>query len=193
MIDVALLKKCQSGNEAAFNILMREIDPMLKAYCKKIAKNDDTAEELEQLTRIKVHKSICGFRCECNFSTWLYQIAKNTFYDYMRFQKRHLVLSLDEQPYYLDIMDESAHLFADDIVNEEYKRTVAEIVWSSIKKLAPDNIQTLVLFYMQDKSYDEISKILNIPVGTVKSRLFKAKKDLRKILKPQLEVMAIAV
>lgn len=180
--DKALISLIKSGDREAFNILVKRYEKKVFniLYLQLGPIND--LEDLAQEVFIKIFKNINKFRGEAQFSTWLYRIVLNLSYDYKRKNKN--IFSLDDNIDY-----ESEETFEDIIPTTEEdpekvleKLEIQRKIRDTIKSLSKEYQEVLILREFEGLSYEEIAKVLNCPVGTVESRLFRAREELRKRL-----------
>lgn len=183
--DMALVSLIKNGDKEAFTILIKRYEKKVFNILYLQLGNIPDLEDLAQEVFIKVFKNIKNFRGESQFSTWLYRIAMNVSYDYRRKNKE--VFSLDD-PLREDEEDTFEKIIANDnkedplsiIEGEELRNKLRKF----IRELPKEYQEVLILREYEGLSYEEIAKILNCPIGTVESRLFRARKELKeKILK----------
>jgi RNA polymerase sigma-70 factor (ECF subfamily) len=147
--------------------------------------NEEDAKDMSQETLIKAFKAIGQFKMEANFSTWLYRITINVCKDELRKRKDN-VLSYDaeinEEGTLKDIIkDENANPI---LIYE--KLELRESIESALNELSDDNKSVVVLKDLLGYSYEEIGEILQIPIGTVRSRLNRSRNTLKRLLQVQL-------
>lgn len=182
--DRSLVAAAQKGDQAAFETLLKKYRKSVYYMLLKMVKNADDAEDLTQEAFAKAFNSINKFDSKYAFSTWLFRIATNNCIDYIR-KKRVQTVSID-QPMEGD--DGSNMSF--DVRDEELdpnasmlKKQRAEYLTMAIDRL-PEKYRILVeLRYFKEFSYDEVAKELDIPLGTVKAQLFRARELLNQELK----------
>ncbi|MEN2984699.1 MAG: sigma-70 family RNA polymerase sigma factor [Dictyoglomaceae bacterium] len=180
--DKALISLIKLGDREAFNILVKRYEKKVFniLYLQLGPIND--LEDLAQEVFIKIFKNINKFRGEAQFSTWLYRIVLNLSYDYKRKNKN--IFSLDDNIDY-----EREETFENILpTSEEDPEKVLERlevqrkIRDAIKGLSKEYQEVIILREFEGLSYEEIAKVLNCPVGTVESRLFRAREELRKKL-----------
>jgi len=151
-----------------------------------MVRNQHEAEDLTQEAFIKVYNSLNSFNEEYAFSTWLFKIATNNCIDY--FRKRKLqTLSLDKPIQYKD--SEMQQEYPDPELNAEkilIARERSRIIHEAINSLPKKYYRAIDLRHRAEKSYEEIAEILDLPLGTVKARIFRAREMLNKLLKDKL-------
>lgn len=179
-----LVKLAQSGDGNAFDLLVRQSAERIYNLSLRLTGNRTTAEDLSQDAFIRAYKSIAKFRNECSFSTWLYKITINLWKNRIKYEKRRAFLrhfSLDKPvetedgELVLQIADPAPDPAA--ITEQEDKN---KLVQKTIDELDEKTRVIIVLRDMDNKSYEEISELLECPLGTVKSRLARAREELRK-------------
>ncbi len=185
-VDFELVKKAKAGDGRAYDQLMEMYHDAVFNIILRMVRNRQEAEDLTQETFIKAYNSINSFNEEYAFSTWLFKIASNHCIDF--FRKRKLVTySMDEPVKYKD--DEIAHEYADNEPTVDKEMVASEkskMIRQAIEKLPDKYRMAIILRHHEEKSYEEIAEILNLPLGTVKARIFRAREMLKKILKDAL-------
>ncbi|MCX6826963.1 MAG: sigma-70 family RNA polymerase sigma factor [candidate division Zixibacteria bacterium] len=183
-IDRELIKRALSGNQDAYKELMNRHRPATYHIIFKFVREKEAAADLVQETFMKAFASLNTYRSEYKFSTWLYRIAANSAIDYLRKQRIH-TLSLDspgggdDDRGGMEIVDLSYHPEKD--LEEREKRISIQDAINSL----PEKYRMVILYrHKEDRSYEEIAEALNIPIGTVKARIFRARELLKKKLKP---------
>lgn len=184
-IENKLIQKAKNGDSDAFGQLIYQYEQKIYAIAFKVFKNETDAFDVAQEICIKLFQKIDQFRFESSFSTWLYRIATNTAIDEYRKQKRKTTheasltesVEPDEEPIEIQLPDKS------DTPEEAYlRKEKIKYVWDAIRKLSDDHQEILILKDIEQKSYDEIAVHLDIGMGTVKSRLARARTALKKEL-----------
>lgn len=176
-----LIEAIKNGNIRAYTQLVDKYKDLVYTLAIRMLKNREEAEEVAQDTFIKVFKSLENFKGDSKFSTWIYRVAYNTCLDRIKKNKKHLNnIAIDEFTFNkLDTIDNAL----DNIIKEE-KST---LIRNCINKLPEDSSALLTLFYFEELSLEEISKIINIEANTVKVKLFRARKKLATILEQYLQ------
>lgn len=151
-----------------FNYIMRSTDISVAE-----------AEDLLQEIFIKVYKNIFEVSEDLSFSSWIYRIAHNHIIDHFRKNSRIEKVSLDDESYSFLINNIKSDFDPD--VDLDRKET-REMVQRALSKIRKEYREVLVLKFMEDKSYDEISDILRVPIGTVGTLINRAKKDMKEHL-----------
>jgi RNA polymerase sigma factor (sigma-70 family) len=181
--DQILIKKALAGNESAYRVLLNRHKEAIYRLILKIVRNQEEAKDLVQETFMKAFGSLSSYKCQYRFTTWLYKIAANSCIDFLR--KRRLVSVSLDQP--LETKDGEVTIELPDwTYNPEAdwaSRQKSLSIDTAIDSLPKKYREVIVLRHKQDKSYEEIAQILDIPVGTVKARIFRARELLKKKLK----------
>ena len=181
--DAEVIEQALKGDQHAYRILADRHRPAVFHIVYKIVRDKETANDLVQETFMKAFTSLASYRSEYRFSTWLYKIAANCSIDHLR-KKRIQVLSLEGQMdnefegRTIDVPDYSYHPERD-LVRKEQRFNIEEAIDSLPKKYR----EVIVYRHKDDKSYEEIADLLDIPIGTVKARIFRARELLKKKLK----------
>lgn len=181
--DLVLIKEALAGNQDAFKLLLKKHREAIYHVTLRIVHNPQEAEDLVQETFMKAFSSLSSYRSQYKFTTWLYRIAANSSIDYLR-KRKIAALSLDEEiptkhgRISLELADWTYNPEIDLVAKQ--KRFSVE---KAIDTLPKRYKEVIILRHKDEKSYEEISSILKIPVGTVKARIFRARVLLKKKLK----------
>lgn len=177
--DESLIHKSQQGDVEAFEQLIEKYEKKVYTIAYRMMGNHEDASDLAQEALIKVYRSIKNFRGEAAFSTWLYHVVSNVCKDYLR-KKRLQTTSIDESVQYgtesIEKQFEADTPQPQDVVEQ---KELQESMQKVISDLPEDYRLVLVLREFMNLSYEEIAYQLNINMGTVKSRLSRARKLLR--------------
>jgi RNA polymerase sigma-70 factor (ECF subfamily) len=182
--DAQLVSRFNSGEESAFVEIMSRHKARIFAAAMALLRNHADAEEITQDTFVRAHKGFSKFRGDSSVATWLHRItvnlARNRYWYYFR-RRRHSTLSLDAS-----VGDESNSTFSDllstpapDPSQETSRQEFVEAVETCMDKLEPSHRRILTMRSVLDHSYEEIASALGINVGTVKSRIARARERLR--------------
>lgn len=182
--DKELIKSYRNGNENSIDILINKHKNLLYNLSNKLTENSYDADDLFQETWVKVFKNIDRYDENKSFETWIYTICINTYKDKYSKKKRWLNIIKDyfnneDKDGVFKNATENKLLPEQEVVKEEKN----SLLLKEINKLNDTYRIPLILFYFKDISYKEISNILDIPTGTVKSRLNYGKKKLKSALK----------
>lgn len=176
--DHQLVLRVQKGDKRAFDLLVLKYQYKLQAIVGRFIRDADEVADVTQEAFIKAYKALPKFRGESQFYTWLYRIAINT-------AKNHLV-SKSRRPANTDIDIEDAEQFAnnDKLIDEASPESslmtdeLSAIIKNSLRAL-PENLRTaLTLREFEGMSYEDIAAVMDCPVGTVRSRIFRAREFL---------------
>ncbi|HUJ71888.1 MAG TPA: sigma-70 family RNA polymerase sigma factor [Verrucomicrobiae bacterium] len=188
--DRELLKCCQLGDEEAFDELVLRHHSRAFHVAFRILRNHEDATEVAQDAFVKVYRNLNGFRGECEFTTWLHQIVVNLAHNKNRWWKRrgrHAAVSLDAT---VDTADgEVPRQVAADIDAPDVQSAQAEFVellGRKVDELPKKFREVLVLRNVENLSYEEIAVVLDCSIGTVKSRIARARDALRESLKDEV-------
>lgn len=177
-----LLKKAAAGSAEAFEQLVLTYQTPIYNLCLRMTGNPEDAADMTQESFLKAWRSLEGFHFESAFSTWLYRLASNTCLDFLRSVKRRKQFSLtmedaDGETQLLDLPDPAPTPEASLLSAEE-----SFLLAAAMRQLDPEQQRILTLRVVNDLSYTEIAAVLDIKEGTVKSRLARARENLRKKL-----------
>ena len=185
--DDLLIERIKQGDAAAYNDIVSRYYDRIFARVSQLLKNKQDAEEVTQDAFIRAHRGLENFRGDSSFSTWLYQIATNLAHNrywYWFRRKRDQSISLD-QPLSDDsettlenIMPAEGQSPAEAAVNQEFVDEVS----ARMQQLGEKHKEVLLLRNVKNLSYDEIADELQISVGTVKSRIARARESLRELM-----------
>ena len=175
-----LVDAARNGDEAAFEQLVRLYEKRVLALTNRMCRNPEDAAEAAQEAFLSAWQGLKFFRGDSSFSTWLYRLVSNACVDLLRREGRHQTAvgpSLNDEEAGIDVPDTAAtpHEAAE-------QQELRELIEEGLQSLTPDHRQVLILREMHQLSYDEISRSLDIDVGTVKSRISRARKQLRNFL-----------
>lgn len=180
--DSKLVQQLLSGDEKAFARIMSRYRDTIYFLVLKMTNNKTDAEDLTLEIFFKAFKSIESYNSEFAFSTWLFKIAQNTAIDFIRKRKNNLI-SID-----YDAEDESSiseHILQSSVLNPEetlIKEQEEHLIKELIEGMKPKYKKLIELRYFKEYAYEEIAEELNLPIGTVKTQLFRAKAALGELL-----------
>ena len=170
-----VVRRAQQGDQDAFAMLVEEYQGPVYRLALKMGLSPADAEEAAQEAFVAAWKGLPGFRGDSQFSTWLYRLTGNAAVDLLRREKRHSgAADIDERT---DIAAEGA-----DPAEAAEAKSEREAVAQAMAELTPEYREILLLRYMQELDYGEIAAALSVPTGTVKSRINRAKAQLKEIL-----------
>lgn len=178
-LDASLVSRCKHRDAEAFTLLVDRYQARVYGYVRRMLRSIEDAEDVSQEVFIKAFQNIDSFDSRASFSTWLFKIASNLCIDKLRKQEKENrvgfeSLELDGTVSFDKSWDPEASLNA---------KELAIAIEKSITQLSNKLKPVLLLHDQQNLGYEEIAEILSIPVGTVKSRLFLAREELKKTVK----------
>ena len=179
--DQKIINQILEGDTNAFSVLVDNYKDLVFTLAMRMVKNREEAEEVSQDTFIKVYKSLNKFKGNSKFSTWIYRVAYNTCLDRLKKIKREYnVVAIDEfTEHQVKTLDNALNQMEE----QEHKQKIQEC----LQLLPSDDSFLLTLYYFEDQSLEEISKVVGITANNVKVKLFRSRKKLTSILKDQLE------
>ncbi len=186
-VDQQLVERAQRGEKYAFELLVSKYQRRLGRLISRFVRNATEVEDVTQDAFIKAYRALPSFRGDSAFYTWLYRIGINT-------AKNHLVAQGRRAPTSTPFDAEDAEDFEDAALlhevatpeNELMSKQVVEVVNASLQEL-PDDLRTaLTLREIEGLSYEEIAVVMNCPIGTVRSRIFRAREAIATNLRPLL-------
>jgi len=185
-----LVERAKSGEVEAFEQLILNCQKKVFNIAYRMIGNYDDANELAQEVFLRAFRSMKKFKGDALFSTWIYKVTVNVCLDEIRKRKKKIVVSLDQE---IEIKDgEVKRQIPDNAPTPDIELETKELknaVNESIQQLPDDYKSIIVLRDIQGFSYFEISKIVNCPEGTVKSRISRARKALKEILLARKELL----
>lgn len=187
--ELLLIERCKQGDSASFDRLIRAYEKRAYNLAYRLAGNYDEANDISIDAFVRVFQAIKHFRGEANFSTWLFRIVTNVYLDRRKRMKNRQHLSLQE---YIDLEENSVTRQIEDpsptpgqVVEVNERNAVLQKAVASL----PDYQRAMiVLYHTEGLSYDEIAEALDLPIGTVKSRLNRARLLLREKLQGESEL-----
>lgn len=186
-VDQQLVERAQRGDKHAFELLVAKYQRRLGRLISRFVRNAAEAEDVTQDAFIKAYRALPAFRGDSAFYTWLYRIGINT-------AKNHLVAQGRRVPTSTPLDADEAEEFEDAALlhevatpeNELMSKQVVEVVNASLQEL-PDDLRTaLTLREIEGLSYEEIATVMDCPIGTVRSRIFRAREAIAANLRPLL-------
>ena len=176
--ELAVIRRVQRGDANAFEYLMAAYEKNVYNLALRMTGSPEDAEDMAQEAFLKAYSSLGSFRGDSKFSVWLYRIVSNVCLDFLRKQKKTQSFSLSME----DDDGEEAELELPDLSSlpeeELEKKLTREAVRRGLAQLPEDARQILLLREIQGLSYEEIGETLGLEPGTVKSRIFRARKKL---------------
>jgi RNA polymerase sigma-70 factor, ECF subfamily len=186
-LDRQLVERARLGDKRAFGMLVEKYQRRLFRLLSRMVRNPEEVEDIAQETFIKAYRALPNFRGDAAFYTWLYRIGVNTAKNYLVTRKKTMPTISDQA---LDEDDEpDERLVAQDISTPEtvmMSKQVAMVVNQVVEAL-PEELRTAItLREMEGLSYEEIADMMGCPIGTVRSRIFRAREAIAAKLRPIL-------
>ena len=182
--DSELVRLAQSGDQLAFEALVVKYQRRIARHVARYVPIASDVEDVVQEVFIRAYRGLRSFRGDSAFYTWLYRIATNAALTFLR--RAPLEEQLD------DSGDERSHSFEPGVSDGEtpertlMARQIADAVRQGLARMQPELVDALTLFEVEGKSYSDIAQMFDVPVGTVRSRIFRAREALAKRLEPVL-------
>ena len=187
-VDQQLVVRAQHGDQQAFGLLVSKYQRKLARLLSRLIRDPAEVEDVAQETLIKAYRALGSFRGDSAFYTWLYRIGINTAKNYLVSQGRRA-------PTRTDFDSEEAETFEDgdllrDINTPErmlLSKQIGETVNSAMEALPEDLRTAIMLREIEGMSYEDIAKMMDCPIGTVRSRIFRAREAVAEKLRPLLD------
>ncbi|MES1228011.1 MAG: sigma-70 family RNA polymerase sigma factor [Armatimonadota bacterium] len=187
--DAVLISQAQAGDRAAFDVLVGRYEARAYQYAFRLTRNPEIASDIVSDAFLRVYTALNNFRGQSAFGTWLYRIITNCYLDFKKRDKSARNTSLDA-----GIRGEEGEIerqFEDpsdgpEVLAERNAREGA--VQGALAQMPEQQQAMLVMFHVEMRSYEEIAQVLDVPLGTVKSRLNRARLALRDLLGNQKEL-----
>jgi RNA polymerase sigma-70 factor (ECF subfamily) len=185
-VDRQLVERVQKGDKRAFDLLVLKYQHRILSLISRYIRDVDEVQDVAQEAFVKAYRALPNFRGDSQFYTWMYRIAINT-------AKNHLV-ALQRRPPGVDIdIEDAEHFDGDsplkDIENPEnrlFGDELNRVVQEAIGALPPDLRTAVTLREFEGLSYEDIATVMECPVGTVRSRIFRARESIDKYVKAQM-------
>lgn len=180
--ECIVIGRVLAGDTEAFEQLLLANQAKVYNRCLRIVKNPEDASDLAQDAFLKAYQNLASFKGESSFSLWLYRLTTNVCLDFLRREKRREKSSLTYQ-------DEGGETLEIELPDERFmpdeqteKKEVLEHIKAGLEQLSEEHRKILMMRELDGLSYDEIAEMLQLSVGTVKSRIARARQQLTKIL-----------
>ncbi len=184
--DADVVRLAQEGRERAFRELVRRYERPVFSLVYRMVRDRETAEDLAQDAFIKVLNHIDRYSPEFKFSSWIFKIANNVAIDHLR-RRRIDTISMDGSPNAASASEIEASSFdiaaeQEDALDEIAARELGSAIEVAIGKLRPEYRSCIMLRHVEGRSYEEIASTLDLPLGTVKTYIHRARHELRRAL-----------
>ena len=186
-LDLELVKRVQAGDNSAFDLLVRKYQHRIGAVVYRFVPDHAESQDVTQEAFIRAYRAMGNFRGDSQFYTWLYRIAVNT-------AKNHLVATKRRPPTADIAADDAEHLAGagrlhdhdtpeHQLLRQEIERSVSD----TVAGLPEDLRQAITLREVDGRSYEEIAQLMQCPIGTVRSRIFRAREAIDRQLRPLMD------
>ena len=188
--DAWLVERAVAGDQKAFELLVIKYQRRIQRLIGRMVRDVDLVEDIAQETFIRAYRALAQFRGDAQFYTWLYRIAVNTAKKFLMDLKRNPTVS--ENNFKSDDDDETS-LVENELTSPDTpdavlaSKEIAQIINTALEALPEELRQAIVLREIEGLSYEEISDAMNCPIGTVRSRIFRAREAISQKVKPLLE------
>ncbi|VAV86053.1 RNA polymerase ECF-type sigma factor [hydrothermal vent metagenome] len=179
--DQVYIDKILDGEASAYTVLVNRYKDLVYTLSLRMVKNREDAEEVAQDTFIKTYSSLNKFKGDSKFSTWIYRVAYNTCLDRLKKNKR--------QPYTVAIDEYTEHQVKtlDNALDQIEAKEKQQAIQNCLELLPSEDSFLLTLYYFEELSLDEISKVVGLKPNNIKVKIFRSRKKLATILKEQLD------
>jgi RNA polymerase sigma-70 factor, ECF subfamily len=189
--DLLLVERTLAGDTPAFELLVIKYQRRIQRLIARMVRDVDLVEDIAQETFIRAYRALHQFRGEAQFYTWLYRIAVNTAKKFLLELKRDPLVT--ESALKNDDDEDETSGPRNELINEETPesvfaaREIAGVVNAALQALPEDLRQAVTLREIEGLAYEEIAQVMNCPIGTVRSRIFRAREAISAKVKPLLE------
>lgn len=177
--DEQLVLLTQQGNVEAFEFLIKRYEDKIKKYVQRMVQGKDDLNDITQNVFLKAFKNIQGFHLKHKFSSWLYRIAHNETVNFLK-KKKPLAL------FDFDVFLPHYNLGKQDIESEAERKQFKQTFDQCLDELESKYKEVVILYYLEELSYQEIADVLHLPVSTVGVRLKRAREALKKLCQNKL-------
>lgn len=180
--DIGLVRRVLDGDQEAYELLVLKYQERIFRLIRRLLGRREEVEDLAQEVFLRAYRSLGSFKGESGFYTWLYKIALNTCRNYYRSIGRRPEGSIVDSESIIDKMEASNS----SPEREAIRLELWEAVRGSLDELPPEQREAVVLCDLEGLSYEEMATVIGIPVGTVRSRVFRGRRALQQHLSPYL-------
>ena len=175
-----LLERCRAGDKGAFDELIRLYERRVYNFAYRLCSDYDEACDVAADTFVRIYNSLSSFRGDASFVTWLFRVVTNIYLDHRKRARSRPAQSLDE---IIELEETTVQRQIEDTREAPHQRAESsertELLQHAIAGLPEYQRIMIVMFHSEGRSYEEIADVLNLPIGTVKSRLNRARLSLR--------------
>lgn len=172
-----LVSMLKARDIKAFEQFVNEFEKKIYSYAYNFTQNQDDAMDITQEVFLKVYKNIHKFKENSSLSTWVYRITSNVCIDFVRKNKYTVPITVENEEYIFQVVDNTQNI--DEIIKN---KDLSSEIYNALNKLDENSKQIIIMRDILELSYSEISDILKLESGTVKSRIARSRKKLRDIL-----------
>jgi len=190
-IDQLLVERVQSGDKQAFGLLVSKYQRKLYRLLARLVRDPAEVEDLAQETFVKAYRALASFRGESAFYTWLYRIGINTAKNHLAAQVRQIPVSTGMDAVEMETMEGAERLRDFDTPERQLMmRQIALTVDEAMADLPDELREAIALRELEGLSYEDIASAMDCPIGTVRSRIFRAREAIAARLRPLLGTRA---
>ncbi len=188
--DAQLVERAVAGDQKAFELLVIKYERRVQRLIGRMVRDVDLVEDIAQETFIRAYRALAQFRGDAQFYTWLYRIAVNTAKKFLMDLKRNPTVS---ENFFKSADDDETSRVENELTSPETpeavlaSKEIAEMVNSAMDALPEELRQAITLREIEGLTYEEIADAMNCPIGTVRSRIFRAREAISLKIKPMLE------
>lgn len=188
--DLLLVERSVAGDHKAFELLVIKYQRRIQRLIGRMVRDVDLVEDIAQETFIRAYRALAQFRGDAQFYTWLYRIAVNTAKKALMDMKRDPTVSENS---FKSADDDETSVLENELTSPDTpdavlaSKEIAEMVNAAMEALPEELRQAITLREIEGLSYEEISEAMNCPIGTVRSRIFRARESISQRIKPLLE------
>ena len=188
--DAMLVERTVAGDQKAFELLVIKYERRIQRLIGRMVRDVDLVEDIAQETFIRAYRALAQFRGEAQFYTWLYRIAVNTAKKALMELKRNPTVS---ENFFKSDDDDETSLLGNELTSSETPESllagkeIAQMVNTAMDALPEELRQAITLREIEGLSYEEIAEAMSCPIGTVRSRIFRAREAISARIKPLLE------
>lgn len=178
MSDLELVNQSKNGDTEAFSELVRRHQHVVFNVAYRFMRESSLAEDMAQEAFLKAYRLLKGFRGDCSFSTWMYRVTCSVCLTELNRRKRRNEVEQELQ-HHVETSEEPAE-----------SPDMPEMIRRCVRRLPDRYVQIITLYYLKGVSYEEIAQVMNIPMGTLKTWMFRARKQLRGVVEQELQTNA---
>lgn len=176
--DLELVNQSKSGDPEAFSELVRRHQHVVFNVAYRFMRDSALAEDMAQESFLKAYRLLKGFRGDCAFSTWMYRVTCSVCLTELNRRKRRNAVQQELQ--------HETPVAEEPVENPD----MPEMIRRCVKRLPDRYVQIITLYYLKGVSYEEIAQVMNIPMGTLKTWMFRARKQLRGVVEQEMHTNA---